>query len=510
VQIKALRLVFGDQLTHSLSSLDDIDKDNDVVLMCEVMEENTHVKHHKQKIIFILSAMRHFAYELSKKGIKVHYVTLDQQDNTHTLDGEVTRAINMYQPSQLVLTEPSEYRMMEKVLRWKNDEKIEIIIKKDNRFLCDLSDFKKWAAGRKQLRMEYFYREMRKKHNILIQENGSPVGGEWNFDKQNRQPLKEKIRLPQSLKFNLDSITKDVLILVDKYFAGHFGKVERFNWAINRKQALKCLDDFIKNKLSNFGNFQDAMQMHEPFLFHSTLSPYLNVGLLQPLEVCEKVEEAYHRGQVPLNSAEGYIRQILGWREYIRGIYWLYMPDYVGKNFLAAKRKLPRFYWDKQTDMNCLREVVDQTEEHAYSHHIQRLMVTGNFALLAGIDPEEVCEWYLIVYADAFDWVELPNTLGMALYADAGLLASKPYAASGKYINKMSDFCGSCRFNPNEIMGESACPFNYLYWDFIARNADKLKNNPRLIYAYANWKKMDMNKKTVILEQAESFLTKLK
>jgi deoxyribodipyrimidine photolyase-related protein len=500
--------VFGDQLSHDISSLEKIDKDHDVVLMFEVMEENTYVKHHQQKIAFILSAMRHFSVELQEKKIKVHYLKLDDHDNTQSFDSEIAKAIQFYRPDRLVLTEPSEYRVKQKVMAWMDQHKIEIIMKTDTRFLCTHEEFQSWAAHKKQLRMEYFYREMRKKHSILV-ENSQPIGGQWNFDKENRHPIKKKIELPLRLNFAKDGITSDVLSMVKEKFGTHFGALDKFNWAINREQALLCLDHFIESYLPQFGDYQDAMQMNQVYLYHSVISPYINIGFLNPLEIAKKVEDHYHKGKVSINSAEGFIRQIIGWREFIRGIYWLNMPSYAEKNFFSATRNLPEFYWDANTDMNCLREVVTHTHQYAYSHHIQRLMITGNFALLAGLDPKQVCEWYLIVYADAFDWVELPNTLGMALYGDGGFLASKPYAASGKYINRMSNFCHSCKFNPNENVGETACPFNYLYWDFISRNEKKLIGNQRLSFAFSGWKKMDIEKKKAMLMQAKSFLDNL-
>jgi deoxyribodipyrimidine photolyase-related protein len=505
---KTLRLVFGDQLSHDISSLEKIDKDHDIVLLLEVMEENTYVKHHQQKIAFVLSAMRHFAVELQKKNIQVHYLKLDDQDNTQSFDSEIRKAIQFYTPERLILTEPSEYRVKQKVIAWVEEHKIEIIMKTDTRFLCTHAEFQFWAADKKQLRMEYFYREMRKKYNLLIK-NNQPIGGQWNFDKENRRPLKVEIKSPLRLNFKTDSITGDVLQMVDKKFGTHFGSLDKFNWAVNREQALLLLDHFIQHYLPKFGDYQDAMQMNQVYLYHSVLSPYINIGLLNPLEICKKVEEHYYQGHVSINSAEGFIRQIIGWREFIRGIYWLHMPSYAEENFFDATRNLPEFYWNAKTDMNCLHEVVNHTHEYAYSHHIQRLMITGNFALLAGLDPKQVCEWYLIVYADAFEWVELPNTLGMALYGDGGLLASKPYAASGKYIHRMSNFCGSCKFNPNESVGDTACPFNYLYWDFISRNEKKLINNKRLSFTFAGWKKMDIEKKKAMLIQAKSFLDKL-
>lgn len=505
--MKSIRFIFGDQLSDSISSLARLDHKNDVVFMCEVLEEATYVKHHQQKIAFTFSAMRHFASNLAKQGINIHYVKLDDPGNTGSFDGEIKRVMDMFGADKIILTEPSEYRVFEKVRAWQKLYAVEIIA--DSRFLCTHEEFNTWIAGIKQPRMEYFYREMRQKHRFLMTEDNNPVGGKWNYDKENRRPLKGKIEIPDRITFEQDRITLDVLELIKTHFHDHFGELEPFEWAVTRDQALKCLDFFIQKLLPQFGDYQDAMRTGEAFLFHSTLSPYLNSGLLEPLEVCRRAEQAYLNDNVSLSSAEGFIRQILGWREYIRGIYWHNMPNYARENFFNAQRKLPNFYWDGQTEMNCLREVVQQTKQYAYSHHIQRLMITGNFALLAGLDPIAVCEWYLIVYADALEWVELPNTLGMALYGDGGLLASKPYAASGKYINRMSNFCKNCRFNPDETVGENACPFNSLYWRFISVNQDKLGKNPRFFYMYSHWRKMSDQKKAEILSQSEVFLSEL-
>lgn len=505
MKTSALRIIFGDQLSSSISALRGLDEHNDIVAMFEVMEECTYVKHHKQKIAFILTAMRTFAQELQSKKIKVYYVKLDEKDNTQTLEDEIIRAENKFRPDKIIFTEPSEYRVIQKITQCKKQLKCISEIRSDDRFLCSHNEFKIWSEGKKQLRMEFFYRKMRKKTGILMKNELMPEGDKWNYDKENRCRLKKNIFFPERIQFERDETFRDVIKLVEKKFKSHLGSINSFYWAISREQALKCLDHFIQCVLPQFGDYQDAMKTGEAFLFHSILSPYINVGLLLPLEVCKKVEKAYQEGIVPLNSAEGFIRQILGWREYVRGIYWLHMPEYAKKNYFDSSRTLPQFYWDAETDLNCLRIVIRQTIENAYSHHIQRLMVTGNFALLAGLDPIEVCEWYLIVYADAFEWVELPNTLGMSLFGDGGLLASKPYAAGGNYINRMSDFCGKCHFNPKKTIGEDACPFNFLFWNFIAQHEKKLQKNHRLTYIYSTWKKMDALKKEAILYSGPRF-----
>ena len=504
----ALVLILGDQLSHDLASLRQSDKSRDVVLMVEVADETTYVRHHKKKIALILSAMRHFAVELEKAGWQIDYIKLDAAGNTGSFTGEVARAVKRHKPSRIVVTEPGEWRVAEMMRGWSAAFELPVDILDDDRFIASNAEFANWAKDRKQLRMEYFYRDMRRKTGLLMA-GDEPEGGKWNFDADNRKPAAIDLFMPDVTRFKPDNITRDVLDLVAKRFPDHIGTLEPFWFAVTRKDALKALDNFIAHALPKFGDYQDAMLRDQPFLYHSVLSPYLNIGLLDPLEICRKAEFAYHAGAAPLNAVEGFIRQIIGWREYVRGIYWLKMPDYGTQNFFDAKRKLPEFYWTGETDMACLKAAIGQTIEHAYAHHIQRLMLTGNFALLAGIDPHEVHEWYLMVYADAFEWVELPNTLGMSQFGDGGLLASKPYAASGNYISKMSDYCGSCRFDVKQRTGPNACPFNALYWDFLDRNRAKLGRNPRLGQVYATWDKMSDGNKAAVRVSAAAFIKTL-
>lgn len=504
-----LHFIFGDQLSHSLIDSHYIDKKNDVVLMCEVLEEANYINHHPKKIAFIFSAMRHFAEELKQKGFKVDYVKLDDSKNLGSFDEELLKAIKKYHPQKIVLTEPSEFRVLQKVLSWSKTIKTPIEILPDSRFLCSKNEFKDWASGKKQLRLEFFYRQMRKKHKILIDEKENPVGGSWNYDKENRKSPAKKMKSFKRISHKKDEITLEVLDLVAKKFPKNFGDLLPFHFAVTHEQAMIEAKHFIEKLLPNFGDYQDAMVAGEPYLYHSLLSSYINVGLLDPLQICKMAEEAYLENKAPLNAVEGFIRQILGWREYVRGIYWLYMPSYLEKNFFNAKNDLPHFYWGKPTSMFCLSEVVKQTKEHAYSHHIQRLMITGNFALLTAIDPKQVHKWYLEVYADAFEWVELPNTIGMALHADGGIMASKPYAASGKYISKMSNFCEKCQFDPEISVGEKACPFNSLYWNFISKNESKLKTNQRMQFVYPTWNKMNEKKRSEILSQAQDYMKKI-
>lgn len=505
----ALRLILGDQLCDKISSLEDLEAD-DVILICEVMEEATYVQHHPKKIAFLFSAMRHFAEALSIKGYNVRYVTLDDADNTGSFKGEIVRALNLTNSNRIIVTEPGEYRLLKQFEALGGELGVPIDIRPDSRFLCSIREFKAWSANRRQLRMEYFYREMRTKHHILIEMDGEPIGGQWNFDKENRKSPPAGLSSPKRISHARDKITSDVLALVKTYFSGHFGNLEPFNFAVTRYQAMMELEHFITRLLPHFGDYQDCMVMGEPYLYHSLISSYLNAGLLLPLEICQMAEQAYRSGLAPLNAVEGFIRQVLGWREYVRGIYWLHMPVYGEMDYFKTTEPLPRFYWSAETKMNCVAESVLHTREHAYSHHIQRLMVTGNFALLAGLDVKQVQEWYLAVYCDAYEWVEMPNTLGMALFGDGGIMGSKPYAASGKYIRKMSNYCDRCHYNPDESTSENACPFNALYWDFMARNQDKLKQNHRLTHVYATWDKFGAAKQKSVRNKARDILTAMR
>ncbi|MGB2461733.1 MAG: cryptochrome/photolyase family protein [Candidatus Puniceispirillaceae bacterium] len=505
---KTLRLILGDQLSQSLSSLGDIDRESDIVLMCEVMGEVTYVRHHKKKVAFILSAMRHFADTLCEQGISVDYVTLDDPENSGNFTGEVARAVTRHDASRLIVTAPGEFRVLEDMQNWETDLGIAVEIRQDDRFLCPPEMFESWAAGRKQLRMDFFYREMRRHHDVLMVD-GKPVGGKWNYDVENRERPDPSQQVPAPLQFSPDETSQTVLNLVGHYCADHFGELDEFGFAVTREQALQVLEHFIVNRLPLFGTFQDAMIEGEPWMYHSHIGFYLNVGLLGPGEVITSAQNAYEAGTAPLNSVEGFIRQIIGWREFVRGIYWLKMPGYASENFLAADRLLPDFFWTGDTQMNCLRQSIGQTQKYAYAHHIQRLMVLGNFALLAGLAPKFVNEWYLIVYADAFEWVELPNVSGMVLFADGGYLASKPYAAGGAYINRMSNYCQNCRYKVAEKTGGDACPFNYLYWHFLIKNRDRLGNNARLGMIYRSLDRMSEEKQQTIMDDARQFLNGL-
>lgn len=503
-----LRLLLGDQLSRSMSSFDGIDKQSDVVLMAEVKEEATYVKHHKLKIAFLFSAMRHFANELISDGYRVEYVKYDAEHNLGSLTQQADEAMERLALSSAVVSQPGEHRLFESIKQWQSQAAYPVEVLPDNRFLVDDTFFERWAEGKKELRMEFFYREVRKKTGYLM-EAGKPIGGKWNYDAQNRDSMSEDVAVPAPKTFDVDDLTTEVLDLVEQHFPEHLGSTKNFYFAVTRNQALEVLNTFITERLPRFGQYQDAMVMNNPWLFHSHISFYLNSGLLNVEETVEAAVQAYHAGQAPLNSVEGFVRQVIGWREYVRGFYWHFMPGLKGKNALDAQLSLPEFYWSGETRMNCLKQCVNDTTHNAYAHHIQRLMVLGNFALLAGINPDDVNDWYLLVYADAYEWVELPNVSSMILYADDGKLASKPYAASGSYINKMSNYCKSCDYNVKEKTGSQACPFNYLYWHFIKRHQPKFEKNPRMAMIYRTMNKMDQDKLSVMLEDAEVFLNKL-
>lgn len=501
-----LVLVLGDQLDPALPSLRDLPADA-VVALCEVSAEGRYVPHHPQKIALILAAMRHFAVELRERGHRVHYSALDDPDNTQDLITEAQRLAELYACSEIRVVRPGEWRLWQ-AIREHEHAALPWRLLEDDRFYTTPDDFSAWASGRKSLRLEYFYREQRRRSGLLMEAN-APAGGRWNLDHDNREPLPAELSVPEPPRHRHDAITREVMALVAEHFDDHFGSLEGFHWPVTRRQALVDMRYFIEHLLPAFGHYQDAISDREPFLFHSRLSASLNLGLLSPREVCEGAERAYWEGRAPLNSVEGFIRQILGWREYVRGLYWTRMPDYKRGNALEAHQALPDCYWTGDTELRCLKRAIEMTRDNAYAHHIQRLMVTGNIALLCDVSPEALCDWYLAVYADACEWVELPNTLGMVLHADGGLMGSKPYCASGKYINRMSDHCRHCRFDPKKVTGPAACPLNSLYWRFLERHTETLSANPRMKLIYGSLNRMSEDKRMAIRHQADAFLDSL-
>ena len=502
-KIRNLVLILGDQLDHQSPALSEFDNGQDLIWMAEVAQESEHVPSSKIRTALFLSAMRHFAQEQQQLGRPIHYVRLDDPDNRQTLARELARAIELHQPQQVLVTEPGDYRVLKAIEQCAASQATALKVLTDTHFITSLEEFRTHAKGRKQLRLEYFYREVRHKTGILM-EGAQPVGGQWNFDEDNRGAFGKEGPgvVPLPAQFKPDHITQSVIGLVDSRFKDHVGDLSHFNWPVTRAQALQSLDRFIAERLPLFGQYQDAMWSGEAWLYHSHLSSSLNLKLISPLEVAQAAEQAYQHGKVPIEAAEGFIRQVIGWREYVRGIYWLHMPDYIDRNALSAQENLPSLYWTGQTGMACLRDALDHTLRFGYSHHIQRLMVTGLYALLYGVRPQAIHEWYLSVYVDAVEWVELPNTLGMSQYADGGIMASKPYAATGAYIDRMSNHCSGCRYKPKEKLGPSACPFTTLYWDFLIRHKDRLAKNPRMVMQIKNVNRLDAEAQDLIIQQA--------
>ncbi|MBK8958887.1 MAG: cryptochrome/photolyase family protein [Proteobacteria bacterium] len=507
-QVRNLILVLGDQLTPTVSSLASGDPAQDRVLMAELDDEACYVRHHKKKLAFLFAAMRHFAEELRGRGWTVDYVKLDAPHPHASFTAALCDAVARHRPQRVRVTAAGEWRVAHMMADWSAQLRLPVDILADHRFLCSPAEFQAWAHGRKQLRMEYFYRDMRRRTGLLM-DGEQPAGGQWNFDADNRKPANADLFMPRPRTHPPDAITEEVLALVAARYGEHFGALTPFWFAVTRVDAEAAFAAFVESALPRFGDYQDAMLDGQPFLYHAVIAQYLNCGLLDPLQVCRAAEAAWRAGRVPLNAAEGFIRQIIGWREYVRGIYWLKMPGYERSNHFEHHRPLPDFYWTADTAMHCVKTVVTQTRDEAYAHHIQRLMVTGNFALLAGIDPHALHEWYLSVYADAYEWVELPNTVGMSQFADGGLLASKPYAASGAYIKRMSNYCASCTYDVKQRCGPRACPFNALYWDFIARHRDSLARNPRMAQMVRTYDRFAPDERQRIADSAQAVLANL-
>jgi deoxyribodipyrimidine photolyase-related protein len=507
--MRTLVLVLGDQLSTTISSLRDLPRDDTIVLMVEVAEETSYVRHHRRKLAYILSAMRHHADALRAAGWSIDYVRLDHEREPASFTGEVAAALDRHGSEQLIVTEAGEWRVQQMLESWETLLGVPVIIRSDDRFIASHADFEAWAGTRSNPVMEFFYREQRKKTGLLMTPQGKPEGGRWNFDKDNRKPAANDLFMPEPPRFPADATTAEVIAMVDRRFPDLLGNLDEWDLAVTRDDALQAQAAFLDVALCSFGDYQDAMVSGAHRMWHSHLSPYLNSGLLDPLELCREVEKRYLDGRVALNCAEGFIRQIIGWREYMRGIYWLAGPNYVERNFFDYGRHLPSFYWTGETDMNCMAQVLGQTWTYAYAHHIQRLMVTGNFALLIGADPKAVHLWYMEVYLDAYEWVTLPNTLGMSQFGDGGLVGTKPYVSTGQYIDRMSDYCGACRYDVKQRTGPDACPFNSLYWDFLARERDKLDCNPRLRNTYASWDRFSPASQAEIRAQAAGFIKTL-
>ncbi len=495
-------LILGDQLNRDSLLFKQFDRQTDQLLMAEVSGESTETLSSKQRTVAFLSAMRHFANDLEADKFPLTYYPLNK--GFKTFGEALSHQYQQHPFDELHCVLPGDNRLLKAISDWCEQHDIKPNWLADKHFIARRGEFKKWLAERKQPRMEYWYRELRKDRQILM--NGDkPVGGQWNFDKDNRKSFGKNgpTDLPKPTLFQPDDITEQVIKDVDKHLPNIPGKLDDFVWPVTRQQGLQVLDDFIRERLKHFGDYQDAMWTEQPWLYHSRLSLAINLKLLSPEEVIEAALKAYENQQAPLNAIEGFIRQILGWREYIRGLYWAHRDDWLDMNALNARRDLPKLYWDADTQMTCLQQSVSQVLTYGYGHHIQRLMVTGLFALLWGVKPKAIHEWYLAMYVDAVAWVEIPNTLGMSQYADGGIVGSKPYIASGAYIDRMSNYCKQCPFDPKQAHGEKACPFTTLYWTFVERHQDLLSRNPRLGMQVKNWQRKPEDEQQAILKHAE-------
>ncbi|MBE33974.1 MAG: cryptochrome/photolyase family protein [Opitutaceae bacterium] len=505
-EVRHLIVVLGDQLDLESAAFDGFDPSSDMIWMAEVAEESIHVWSSKIRIVLFLAAMRHFRKALlSRQGWRVDYSELDAPANKGNLADELDRAIKRLQPARVIMVEAGDFRVEQAIVERTHTAGVEFELREDRHFYASRQDFIDHTEGRKSIRLEYFYRELRRRENILVTDDGKPEGGQWNYDAENRKGFgktgPKDLRAPRL--FKPDAITREVIDLVEDRFADHPGDLGEFSWPVTALQAQHALEDFVEHRLKYFGKYQDAMWENEPWLFHSRISAAMNLKLLNPRAAVDVAVAAYRKGDAPLASVEGFVRQILGWREYVRGVYWWKMPGYAQGNALQAKQALPKFYWTGHCEMNCLRQAIGQTLQHGHAHHIQRLMVTGLYSLLLGVKPKEIHEWYLAVYVDAVEWVELPNTIGMSQFADGGLMASKPYVATGKYIQRMSNYCKDCRFDPAHATGDQACPFTTLYWDFLERHADDLRLNRRMQFQLKNLERKSSESRKDIAGQAK-------
>lgn len=500
---RVLAVILGDQLEADPPALRGLDPAQDAIWMAEVGDESLHPPSGKMRTALFLSAMRHFRDRMTDRGWTVHYRMIGECPES-SLAEALRVDLTRLKPRRLRLTMPGEFRLQRELTAVAEAQGVSLELVEEEHFLVSTQAFAERADGKKQLRMEGFYRLQRRRHDLLMVA-GEPAGGRWNFDQENRKGFGKAGpgEIPHPMAFSRDATTERALADVNRLLPDLPGSLDGFDWPVTRAQALRALDDFIEHRLVAFGRYQDAMWRGEPYLYHARLSAALNLKLLNPREVIQAAEQAYQAEAAPLAAVEGFIRQVLGWREYVRGIYWHYMPDYAELNILDARLPLPPLYWSGETDLACLAASIGQTLRLGYAHHIQRLMVTGLFALLLGVDPRRVHEWYLGVYCDAVEWVELPNTLGMSQYADNGLMASKPYVASGKYIQRMSNYCHGCRYDPAKAVGEEACPFTTLYWDFLDRHRTRFARHPRTALQWRNLERFSDPELTAISKQAD-------
>jgi deoxyribodipyrimidine photolyase-related protein len=507
--MRNLVLVLGDQLTTDSAALQDFDPAADAVVMIEAPGEANHVWSHKARIALFLSAMRHFAADVEARGWPLVYVRIDA-DAPPAFADRLRGLLESTQPQRLIVCEPGEYRILAAITDVCGQRGVALEVRRDRHFLCSRDAFAAWAGNKRELRMEYFYRMMRRETGVLMDGDG-PAGGAWNFDRDNRAPFGRAGpgRVPAPPHFAPDAITQATIAEVEARFPDHPGSLIDFGWPVTRAQARKALTAFVRDRLGDFGRYQDAMWSDQPFLWHALLAAALNLKLLDPREVIAAAEAAWRDNDLPLPSVEGFIRQILGWREFIRGVYWLDMPGLADANHFGHERALPKWYWTGDTHMRCMQQAIGQTLAYGYAHHIQRLMLTGNFALLASVAPRQVCDWYLAVYVDAVEWVELPNTAGMALFANGGRFTSKPYVASGAYVNRMSNYCSGCRYRPRERTGERACPFTVLYWRFLSQHESSLAANPRTALMVRNWRRLSAADRATARREGDRVLARL-
>ncbi len=510
-----LVVVLGDQLSHRSAAFDRFDRTQDVVWMAEVREETEHVWCHKLRVAVFLSAMRHFRNELEKRRYRIRYTEMQpdrSRDPGGTFGEILERDVRELDPRKIIVVHPGDHRVLAALETTAAALGIDIEIRPDRHFYGSLEEFDAWADDHPGLLFESFYEHMRKRHRILLDEHGKPEGGRWSLDKENRErfPREAAGSVPRPLRFAPDRTSRAVLAMVEQRFADHPGTVTSFGMPVTRRDARALLRDFLEHRLASFGPYEDAMSTEEPVLFHSRLSLPLNLGLLDPRECVTGALARYRDKRAPLRSVEGFVRQILGWREFVRGIYWRYMPGYTEKNELrCGSREVPTFFWDGQTDMSCVRHAMQTVIAEGYAHHIQRLMVLGNFALLAGVHPRRFHEWHMAMYLDAVDWVSLPNALGMSQYGDGGIVGTKPYAASANYIDRMSNYCKGCRYDPHVTVGQDACPFNALYWDFLARHRSRFEANARMKMPLRNLARKDGRELVTIRARAQDLLSKM-
>lgn len=501
--MRQLIVILGDQLNRDSAVFDEFDATQDALFMAEVVGEAAHVWSHKARIVLFFSAMRHFAVARRDEGMTVHYAALGAHKNA-TIAEALAGLLSAHQPQHVICVPAGVERLNREIAQVCERYDVPLILKEDRHFIATPAEFSGWAKGRKSYRLEYWYRQLRHKTGLLMTQN-QPEGGAWNFDQQNRGAFDARgpgmLNPPRA--FAADTITQEVMATVIAHFPDHPGSLEHFDWPVTPDDAQLALDDFIAHRLPLFGQYQDAMWTDQSWLYHSKLSAALNLKLIDPLSVCQAAEAAYQRGDAPLAATEGFIRQILGWREYVRGLYLLFGDRWLQMNALEAQHPLPDFFWTGDASAHCLQQTIGQTMAHGYAHHIQRLMVTGLYCLLAGIEPKHVHEWYLAVYVDAVEWVEIPNVVGMSQFADGGIMASKPYIASGKYIQRMSNYCAHCRFKPDVAVGAFACPFTTLYWAFLDQHEQRFAKHPRLALQVKNLNRKTEDERAAIRAEAQ-------